>query len=96
MYSGGEAFRINIALRNAHSKLLARREGATLSTLIIDEGFGTQDASGRERLVEALSAVQDEFSCVMAITHIDEIRDQFPIKIMVEKGANGSTVSVVS
>jgi len=41
MYSGGEAFRINLALRIALSKLLARRAGAPLATLIIDEGFGT-------------------------------------------------------
>ena len=54
MYSGGEAFRINFAVRIALSKLLARRAGAQLQTLIIDEGFGTQDAQGRERLVQAI------------------------------------------
>ncbi|MEO1441271.1 MAG: SMC family ATPase, partial [Chloroflexota bacterium] len=42
MYSGGEAFRINFAIRVALSKLLARRAGAHLETLFIDEGFGTQ------------------------------------------------------
>ena len=36
MYSGGEAFRIDIAIRIALSKLLVRRAGASLSTLIID------------------------------------------------------------
>ena len=39
MFSGGEAFRINFAIRIALSKLLARRGGAPLPTLIIDEGF---------------------------------------------------------
>ncbi|MDO8669834.1 MAG: SMC family ATPase, partial [Dehalococcoidia bacterium] len=47
MYSGGEAFRINFAVRIALSKMLARRAGARLQTLVIDEGFGTQDAMGR-------------------------------------------------
>ncbi|RMG79889.1 MAG: SMC family ATPase, partial [Chloroflexi bacterium] len=42
MYSGGEAFRINFAIRIALSQMLARRAGAHLRTLFIDEGFGTQ------------------------------------------------------
>src|SRR5262249_40875373 len=62
MFSGGEAFRINFALRIALSRLLARRAGARLQTLIIDEGFGTQDARGRDRLVEAIEAVKEEFA----------------------------------
>jgi len=67
MFSGGEAFRINFALRIALSRLLARRAGAPLPTLIIDEGFGTQDSGGRERLVEAIQAIQDDFRCLLVI-----------------------------
>ena len=44
-FSGGEAFRINFALRIALSRLLARRSGAPLPVLFIDEGFGSQDRS---------------------------------------------------
>ncbi|MBM3465803.1 MAG: SMC family ATPase, partial [Armatimonadetes bacterium] len=51
LFSGGEAFRVNFALRVALAQLLSRRAGAPLRTLFVDEGFGTQDASGRERLV---------------------------------------------
>ena len=58
MYSGGEGFRAAFALRIALSKLLARRAGARLQTLIIDEGFGSQDAKGREKLVECLDAIK--------------------------------------
>ena len=39
LFSGGEAFRINFALRIALSKMLARRAGARLRTLVIDEQF---------------------------------------------------------
>ena len=94
LYSGGEAFRVNFALRIALSKLLAHRAGATLQTLIVDEGFGTQDAQGRERLVEAIHSIQNEFQRILVITHIDELRDLFPVRIEVTKGADGSTVSV--
>jgi exonuclease SbcC len=94
MYSGGEAFRINFALRVALSQMLARRAGAQLRTLFIDEGFGTQDEDGRGRLVEALTAIQDEFDMILVITHIDDLRDAFPVHLEVRKTPNGSEVSV--
>jgi exonuclease SbcC len=90
MYSGGEAFRINFALRVALSKLLARRAGANLQTLFIDEGFGTQDEEGRARLVEAINTVQDDFRMILVITHMEDLRDAFPAHIVVEKTASGS------
>lgn len=94
LYSGGEAFRVNFAIRIALSKLLARRAGAQLQTLVIDEGFGTQDAQGRERLVEAINAIQDDFARILVITHVEELRDAFPTRIDVVKTAQGSQVHI--
>ncbi|MBM3302392.1 MAG: SMC family ATPase, partial [Deltaproteobacteria bacterium] len=93
MYSGGEAFRINFAIRIALSKLLARRAGAQLQTLIIDEGFGTQDADGRQRLVEAINAIKDDFVRIIVITHIEELKDAFPVRIDVYKTPQGSQIA---
>jgi exonuclease SbcC len=94
LYSGGEAFRINFAVRVALSQLLARRAGAHLRTLFIDEGFGTQDEDGRNKLIEAINAVQDDFDLILVITHLDDLRDSFPVHVVVEKTPNGSRVSV--
>jgi exonuclease SbcC len=94
MFSGGEAFRIDFAIRIALSRLLARRAGAPLPTLIIDEGFGTQDADGIEKLKEAINSVQNEFEKILVITHIDELKDAFPTRIDVVKKADGSTIEV--
>ena len=94
MFSGGEAFRINFALRIALSKLLARRAGAPLPTLVIDEGFGTQDSAGREKLIEALNSIQDDFQCILVITHLEDLKDLFPVRIEVTKTAQGSTYVV--
>jgi exonuclease SbcC len=94
MYSGGEAFRANLALRIAISKLLARRAGAQLQTLVIDEGFGTQDAQGRDLLVQAINSIQSFFELVIVITHIEELKDLFPARIEVVKTASGSRISV--
>lgn len=95
LYSGGEAFRVNFALRIAISQLLARRAGAQLRTLFIDEGFGTQDDMGRERLVEAINAIQDDFDLILVITHLDDLRDAFPVRIEVEKLNDGSRVRIM-
>ncbi len=89
-YSGGESFRINFAIRIALSRLLARRAGAQLKSLFIDEGFGSQDARGREQLVAAINSIQDDFELILVITHIDEMRDAFPTRIEVEKTPQGS------
>jgi exonuclease SbcC len=85
MFSGGEAFRINFALRIALSKMLARRAGARLRTLIIDEGFGTQDSEGLERLVEVIKAIQHDFAKIVIITHLRELKNAFDTHIEVKK-----------
>ena len=94
LFSGGEGFRINFAIRIAISKVLARRVGARLQTLVMDEGFGTQDVQGRERLVEAINTIQDNFEKIIVITHIDELKDAFPVRIDVWKTAEGSQVAI--
>ena len=93
-FSGGEAFRIDFSLRIALSKLLARRSGAPLPILFIDEGFGSQDAAGQERLKEAIQSIQDDFRKIIVITHIDEIKESFPTRIEVTKTPTGSTFAV--
>ncbi|MBI4297483.1 MAG: SMC family ATPase [Chloroflexi bacterium] len=94
MFSGGEAFRINLALRIALSRLLARRARAPLPILIIDEGFGTQDSAGRDSIVEAITSIQDDFEKVLVITHIEELKEAFPVRIEVTKTESGSTFTV--
>jgi exonuclease SbcC len=96
MFSGGEAFRVNFAIRIALSRLLAERAGAQLQMLVVDEGFGTQDGQGRERLVEAINAIASDFEKIMVITHIDELKDLFDVRLDVVKGRDGSRVTVTA
>ncbi|HCP23909.1 MAG TPA: SMC family ATPase, partial [Dehalococcoidia bacterium] len=91
MFSGGEAFRVNLALRIALSRVLAQRLGAPLPTLFIDEGFGTQDAVGRERILDVISAIGNDFEKVVVITHLDDLKEAFPVSIEVQKDENGSS-----
>ena len=94
-FSGGEKFRVDFALRIALSKLLARRSGAPLPILFIDEGFGSQDRAGQERLTEAIQSVQDDFQKIIVITHIEQVKEAFPVRIEVTKTEAGSTFQII-
>ncbi|WP_009630297.1 exonuclease subunit SbcC [Synechocystis sp. PCC 7509] len=91
-YSGGEAFRINFAIRLALAKLLAQRSGASLQMLIIDEGFGTQDREGCDRLIAAINAIAPDFACILAVTHMPYFKEAFQARIEVYKAQTGSQV----
>jgi exonuclease SbcC len=94
LFSGGEAFRIDFALRIAISKLLARRAGTSLQTLIIDEGFGSQDDEGIAHICDALLKIQDHFEKIIIVSHLPAMKDQFPVHFHIEKGAQGSTIQI--
>jgi len=85
MYSGGEAFRIDFSLRISLSKLLARRAGTRLRSLVIDEGFGTQDEEGLDNIVQAIQSISDDFDKILVITHLESIKEAFPVRIEVTK-----------
>jgi len=85
LYSGGEAFRIDFSLRIALSKLLTRRAGTKLRTLVMDEGFGTQDEEGIDNLVQAIQSISDDFDKILVITHLESLKNAFPVRIEVTK-----------
>lgn len=94
-WSGGEKFRVDLSIRLALSKLLTNRAGSKLQFLVIDEGFGTQDAQGISKIVETINAIQDDFEKILIITHLDELKEEFPVRVEVTKGTTGSTFEVI-
>ncbi len=95
-YSGGESFRINFSIRLALAKLLSQRAGTPLQMLIVDEGFGTQDREGCDRLIAAINAISADFACILAVTHMPQFREAFQTRIEVHKTKNGSQLQVIS
>jgi exonuclease SbcC len=93
-YSGGEAFRINFSIRLALARLLAQRAGTSLQMLIVDEGFGTQDAEGCDRLIAAINAIASDFSCILTVTHMPQFKEAFQTRIEVRKTQQGSHLSL--
>lgn len=95
LFSGGEAFRINFAIRIALSKLLSLRAGAKLRFLIIDEGFGALDTAGRDDIVATINGIRNDFAKVLIVTHIPEVKDIFQTKIEVKKDESGSHIALI-
>jgi DNA repair protein SbcC/Rad50 len=95
-YSGGEAFRINFSIRLALAKLLSQRAGTPLQMLIVDEGFGTQDREGCDRLIAAIEAISADFACILTVTHMPQFREAFQTRIEVHKTNQGSQIQVIT
>lgn len=94
-FSGGERQAVDLALRIGLSRLLARRAGRPMETLILDEAFTALDASRRQRAVEVVHTLAQEFGTVLFVTHLPEFADAFPVRLEVTKNGT-SRVEVVT
>jgi DNA repair protein SbcC/Rad50 len=91
-FSGGEQFRLDIALRLGLSRLLAQREGVPVSFLVIDEGgFGALDVEGIDAVKEVVAGLVRKYPLVLVITHIDDVADCLPRRIMLARDDSGET-----
>lgn len=94
LFSGGEKFKVDIAIRIAISYILANKSGAKLSLLMIDEGFGTQDKEGVIRFVECINQIKGDFKKIIVITHLTELRDYFETHIRIMKNNGVSQLEI--
>lgn len=95
-FSGGERLRINLALRVGLSRLLSRRSGKKVRTLIVDEGFGALDADGITAVVDCLIRLKNEFDLILVVTHIPELGNSFPTVIRAVNELGGSQVNITT
>jgi len=93
-YSGAERFMVDLALRVALSKFLAHRAGAEIRLFVLDEGIACADAANRQAILNAIETVAQEFGKVLLISHIAEVQDALPQRLVVTKGPDGSKVKV--
>lgn len=95
--SGGESFRVTFAIRVALSQHLAASTGRPVRTLVIDEGFGTQDQEALDKIQTTIGRAAESFERVLVITHIQRLKDAFPQQIQVEKlPGKGSTFQLIT
>ncbi len=96
LFSGGEAFRIDIALRIALTQLLTEHTGGKVDFLVIDEGFGSQDDTGCDHIAQIIHRLEKLFHLIILITHVDQLKETFPDRLLIKKGPQGSEVSIDS
>jgi DNA repair protein SbcC/Rad50 len=87
--SGGETFLVSLALALG----LSRMAGGELAveSLFIDEGFGTLDADTLRCVMVALSSLHAQGRKVGLITHVEEMKEQIPVRIEVVKMGQGTS-----
>jgi exonuclease SbcC len=74
-FSGGEADVASLSARVALSKIIAARGGGTLGFLILDEVFGSLDASRRNNVLLALERLKRSFGQIFIISHVAEVQE---------------------
>jgi exonuclease SbcC len=97
-FSAGEKMKINMALRLGISEVIAKRKGSKgkLETLIIDEGFGQLDTEGRKAVIGVINSLMERFKKIIVISHLEDIKDTFDTKLLVENIGGYSKVRIVS
>lgn len=94
--SGGERFKAALALALGLADVVGEASGGVeLSTIFIDEGFGTLDESSLDQTLESLFALQDHGRLVGIISHVAELKDRIEAQIQVATGPEGSQATFV-
>lgn len=95
LLSGGEQYRVNIALRCAIAKVLANRSGKRIDTLVLDEPEGL-DAEGFSALADLIKHLGNEFGLVLTVSHTDGLEAVCDTILQVEKIDGASRVTVAA
>ena len=82
-FSGGEKFRISLAIRLALSKILTNRAGVELRTLILDEAATNLDIEGRESFAHTLKNLNGVFDRILIITHLPDLAQHFDNRLQI-------------
>ncbi|MEP9383620.1 SMC family ATPase [Nocardioides sp. KR10-350] len=93
--SGGETFVVSLALALGLADVIMQEAGgAMLETLFVDEGFGSLDADTLDDVLDVLDGLRDGGRVVGVVSHVAEMRDRIPTRLVVTKQRAGSTLRV--
>ena len=81
--SGGEVFLTSFSLALALSSKIQMANNAPLEFFFLDEGFGTLDSSLIDIVMSSLERLHEEHLNVGIITHVEELKERMPVKLVV-------------
>jgi len=91
--SGGETFLASLALALGLAEVVtAEAGGIQLSTLFIDEGFGSLDGDTLEIAMATLDGLRSGGRTVGLISHVEAMKEAIPSKLEVSKQTDGSSL----
>jgi exonuclease SbcC len=93
--SGSQRFRIAVSLALAIGRYLSR-ESQRFQSVIIDEGFGSLDKTGRDDMIAVLRDLQTELERIILVSHQEEIAEAFPNSYTVRLVDGASRVSLAA
>jgi exonuclease SbcC len=89
--SGGEKFLVSLSLAMGLSDLASRQ--SSISTLFIDEGFGTLDDEALDLAISAMENLQARGKTIGLISHVKALKERIATQVRVMK--QGAGISVV-
>ena len=95
--SGGEAFKASLCLALGLAEVVQIYSGGVeIDTLFIDEGFGTLDAESLDVMIESLMSLKKRGRLIGVISHVNELKEKIPAKLVVSSSKSGSKLEIVS
>jgi exonuclease SbcC len=93
--SGGETFYASLSLALGLADVVhAETGGVSLETLFVDEGFGSLDQETLQVVLDQLENLKSGGRVIGVISHVSEMKDRFPERLMVEPQPDGTSVVV--
>jgi exonuclease SbcC len=95
--SGGETFLTSLTLALSLSSQIQLKGNSPLEFFFLDEGFGTLDNELLDTVMSSLESLRSDRLSVGIISHVDELKNRVPIKLIVEPavpGEGGSKVKI--
>jgi exonuclease SbcC len=95
--SGGETFLTSLCLALALSSQIQLKGSAPLEFFFLDEGFGSLDRELVDLVMNSLEKLHSDTLSVGIISHVEELKNRVPVKLIVtpaEQGQGGSKVKL--
>ena len=92
--SGGETFLTSLSLALALSSQIQLKGSSPLEFFFLDEGFGSLDNELLDIVMASLERLHSDKLSVGIISHVEDLKNRVPIKLVVSSSDSGSKVNI--